>query len=102
MLTEIICERFRGKKITFSNGLNVIIGDGSNSIGKSTLLWVIDFVFGGSGFTEKNKFAIQKITVRRINALSVSIPYFYSFPPAAAVSPHGGNSARRTGRPPCR
>ena len=62
MLTEIICDRFREKKITFSNGLNVIIGDGSNSIGKSTLLWVIDFVFGGSGFTEKNKFAIQKIT----------------------------------------
>ena len=61
MLTEIICDRFRKKKITFSNGLNVIVGDGSNSIGKSTLLWVIDFVFGGSDFTDKNKFAIENI-----------------------------------------
>lgn len=37
------------KVITFHKGLNVVLGDnkGTNSIGKSTLLMVIDFIFGG-------------------------------------------------------
>ncbi len=49
MLTEIICDKFRTKKITFHDSLNVILGDerATNSIGKSTLLMIIDFVFGG-------------------------------------------------------
>ena len=51
MLTEIQCDKFikygqpRGK-IHFHKGLNAIIGDdnGSNSIGKSTFLMILDFV----------------------------------------------------------
>ena len=57
MLNEIICEKFNKKNqtITFHSGLNVILGDdsGTNSIGKSTFLMIIDFVFGGDDYIEK-------------------------------------------------
>lgn len=56
MLCEIYCEKFHQKKITFHEGLNTILGDkkGSNSIGKSTLLMIIDFVFGGKDYITKS------------------------------------------------
>ena len=40
------------KPIKFHKGLNVILGkaDGTNSIGKSSALLAIDFVFGGSSY----------------------------------------------------
>ena len=49
MLREIICDKFKEKKIEFYDGLNVVLGDeqGSNSIGKSTFLMIIDYVYGG-------------------------------------------------------
>jgi uncharacterized protein YydD (DUF2326 family) len=49
MLKYIECEWFTEKKITFKPKLNIIVGDrvNSNSIGKSTLLKVIDFIYGG-------------------------------------------------------
>lgn len=49
MLAEIYCEKFHQEKIKFSNTLNVILGTnaGDNSIGKSTFMLIIDFVFGG-------------------------------------------------------
>ena len=61
MLKEIYCEQFKedGKirpKIKFHEGLNTIVGTGSsgekseNSVGKSTLLMIIDFTFGGNEF----------------------------------------------------
>lgn len=61
MLKEIYCERFKedGKirpKIEFHKGLNTIVGTGAggekseNSVGKSTLLMIIDFAFGGNEF----------------------------------------------------
>ena len=57
MLNEIICEKFNTKnqKISFHQGLNVVLGDdtGTNSIGKSTFLMIIDFVFGGNDYIEK-------------------------------------------------
>ena len=42
MLREIICDKFKEKKIEFHDGLNVVLGDeqGSNSIGKSTFLMI--------------------------------------------------------------
>lgn len=48
MLKRIRCDKFREKEIIFHPGLNAVIGDeiASNSIGKSTLLMIIDFVFG--------------------------------------------------------
>ena len=57
MLVEIICDKFENKKISFKSGLNVIEGtdDGDNSIGKSTILLIIDFVFGGNTYAEKSE-----------------------------------------------
>lgn len=54
MLCEIYCKQFSQKKISFQNGLNVILGTqvGDNSIGKSTLMLIVDFCFGGNTYTE--------------------------------------------------
>lgn len=56
MLKGIICEKFKQPKITFHKGLNTILGSqfGDNSIGKSTMLMIIDFVFGGSDYMTKS------------------------------------------------
>lgn len=63
MLSEIFCELFREKTITFREGLNVILGDdnATNSIGKSTLLMVIDFVFGGNSLLDHNTDIIREL-----------------------------------------
>lgn len=57
MLTEIYCEQFsdddgRSRRIRFNPGLNIIRGsqNAANSIGKSTLLLIIDYAFGGDDF----------------------------------------------------
>lgn len=56
MLTEIKCDLFRSKAVFFQKGLNVVLGDekAANSIGKSSLLMVIDFVYGGNTFITHN------------------------------------------------
>lgn len=63
MLKQIYCEKFVDKTIDFKNGLNIILGDlvGTNSIGKTTMLYIIDYVFGGSSYVPKNKVVIDKI-----------------------------------------
>lgn len=63
MLKQITCDKFIEKTITFHKGLNVVLGDeiASNSIGKSTLLMIIDFVFGGSDYIKKNHDAIEEL-----------------------------------------
>lgn len=60
MLVEVRCDKFisNGKvrePIRFHAGLNVVLGDdnGSNSIGKSTFLMILDFVFGGTDYIQK-------------------------------------------------
>ena len=54
MLYEIYCEKFYQKQIIFNSGLNVVLGTnmGDNSIGKSTFLLIVDYVFGGSIYAE--------------------------------------------------
>ncbi|MCM1003547.1 MAG: DUF2326 domain-containing protein [Candidatus Gastranaerophilales bacterium] len=54
MLLEIYCEQFHQKKVTFNTGFNVVLGTetADNSIGKSTFLLIVDFVFGGSTYTK--------------------------------------------------
>lgn len=54
MLREIYCDEFHQKKIEFSDGLNVVLGTktADNSIGKSTFMLVVDFVFGGSTYAK--------------------------------------------------
>lgn len=57
MLIEIRSEKFREHTINFHSGLNVILGDdnATNSIGKSSLLMVIDFMLGGDSLLEHNR-----------------------------------------------
>lgn len=54
MLCEIFCKEFYQQKIVFSNGLNVVLGTntGDNSIGKSTLMLIIDYVYGGHTYSD--------------------------------------------------
>lgn len=63
MLREIRCDKFRKGVINFHPGLNVVLGDdnATNSIGKSTLLMLVDFVFGGSTFLEWNKDVVDEL-----------------------------------------
>lgn len=54
MLCEICCKKFHQERIEFSSGLNVILGTnaGDNSIGKSTFMLIIDYVFGGNTYSD--------------------------------------------------
>lgn len=69
MLTEIYCEAFGSKKrVLFSSGLNVIQGSGSsedgegaNSIGKTNMLKIIDYAFGGKYYAGSNKDVINHV-----------------------------------------
>lgn len=57
MLIYIECEWFTEKRVVFKGKLNIIVGDraNSNSIGKSTLLKIIDFVYGGDTLITHSK-----------------------------------------------
>lgn len=63
MLVEIKSDIFRENKIKFHSGLNVVLGDekASNSIGKSNLLLIIDFVFGGDTYLAHSKDVIKQL-----------------------------------------
>ncbi|WP_165620519.1 DUF2326 domain-containing protein [Streptococcus equi] len=68
MLKEISCDKFieNGQvrpPIQLHMGLNAVIGanDGANSIGKSTFLMIIDFIFGGNDYTKKATDIIENI-----------------------------------------
>lgn len=54
MLCEIYCEQFHQKQISFNSGLSVVLGTntGDNSIGKSTFLLIVDYVFGGRTYAK--------------------------------------------------
>lgn len=63
MLKKIICDIFSEKEVNFHEGLNVIVGsnDGANSIGKTLMLLIIDFVFGGKSYIEGHTHTINKL-----------------------------------------
>ncbi|NTV70138.1 MAG: DUF2326 domain-containing protein [Azonexaceae bacterium] len=63
MLKEIRCNKFNESPIVFHDGLNVVLGDefATNSIGKSTMLMVIDFVMGGESFIDINKDVVSEL-----------------------------------------
>ncbi len=63
MLREIRCDKFRTGVVTFHPGLNAVLGDdnATNSIGKSTLLMLVDFVFGGSTLLAWNKDIVDEL-----------------------------------------
>lgn len=62
MLVEINCDKFLQNRIKFNDGLNVVLGGAkaNNSIGKSTLLLVIDYCFGGDTYCKKQDCDIIK------------------------------------------
>jgi hypothetical protein len=63
MLTELRCDKFKQSPILFENGLNSILGSaqGNNAIGKSTLLLIIDFVFGGNRYIEASEDIVRHV-----------------------------------------
>ena len=74
MLIEVQCDKFvkNGQirePIRFHAGLNVVLGDdnGSNSIGKSTFLMILDFVFGGSDYVKKCTDVQENVKTHTIN-----------------------------------
>ena len=58
MLVSIECDKFAKahRRIDFNPGLNTVMGSsvGSNAIGKSTFLWIVDYVFGGETYYTKS------------------------------------------------
>lgn len=67
MLREIYCDAFNQKKVCFNEGLNVVLGtsSGTNSIGKSTFMLIIDFVFGGNTYANSEDI-IKNVKEHRI------------------------------------
>ncbi|MDA2043886.1 DUF2326 domain-containing protein [Bacillus cereus] len=63
MLERIKSAIFAEGIIDFHEGLNVVLGDnkGSNSIGKSTLLMIVDFVFGGNTYISHNSDVVANL-----------------------------------------
>jgi uncharacterized protein YydD (DUF2326 family) len=85
MLKEIRCPLFNHERITFHNGLNIILGDddAKNSIGKSTALMVIDFALGGNSFLKDEAGAIRALGHHYYNYFFVFAeqPYFFLVQP---------------------
>jgi len=59
MLVEIVCDKLANSenpegRVPFHKGLNAVVGtkSGDNSIGKSSMLLLIDFAFGGSSYAD--------------------------------------------------
>lgn len=82
MLKRITCEKFKTQPEDFRPGLNVILGssDGSNAIGKSTFLLILDFVFGGDNYPKSAKDVITYIDHHTINFIFEfdGFSYFFS------------------------
>lgn len=87
MLNEIRCSEFKHNgevrpAIVFNPELNTVLGDeaGSNSIGKSTFLMIIDFVFGGNDYIEKSKDIQQNVGQHLIQFMFHfdNKPYYFS------------------------
>ena len=86
MLKQISCDQFiidgkvRGP-INFGKGLNVVLGGkgGTNSIGKSTFLMILDFVFGGNDYVKKDSDVQKNVgqhTIKFIFAFNGKDYYF--------------------------
>lgn len=69
MLVEVQCDKFKQSTVRFHPGLNAVLGDdnGSNSIGKSTFLMILDFVFGGDDYVKKCPDVQENVKEHAIN-----------------------------------
>lgn len=88
MLKTIRCDAFVSdlSTLTIKPGLNTIQGSslGSNAIGKSTFLWIVDFVFGGQRYAkiaqDVKKHISGDLTVYFVFELDRKLRYFYRKP----------------------
>lgn len=87
MLKEILCDEFKsnGKPrnaIVFHPGLNAVVGNesGTNSVGKSTFLMILDFIFGGDDYLKKSKEVHRNLDPHTIKFQFVfnDTPYYFS------------------------
>ncbi|MFA0503013.1 flagellar protein FlgN, partial [Vibrio sp. 10N.222.46.A1] len=65
MLNELRCNKLIDTKLEFNDGLNVLVGpnDGANSIGKSSVLMLIDFAFSGDDFIKLSSDIIDNVGI---------------------------------------
>lgn len=88
MLKIIKCDAFVSdlSTLTIKPGLNTIQGSslGSNAIGKSTFLWIVDFVFGGQKYAkiaqDVKKHISGDLTVYFVFDFDGKLRYFYRKP----------------------
>ena len=88
MLKSIRCDAFVSdlSTLTIKPGLNTIQGSslGSNAIGKSTFLWIVDFVFGGQRYAkiaqDVKKHISDDLTVYFVFEFDGKLRYFYRKP----------------------
>lgn len=86
MLVEVQCDKFMRdgqirEPIQFHKGLNAVLGDdnGSNSIGKSTFLMILDFVFGGTDYVKKCTDVHENVGRMRSTSRSSSMGFLTAF-----------------------
>ncbi len=88
MLKRVQCDEFKTfdgairPPIEFNQGLNAVIGNesGTNSVGKSTFLMILDFVFGGDDYIKKSGEVHRNIQPHQIRFEFVfdGVSYFFS------------------------
>lgn len=74
MLKEIRCNKLVHGKISFHPGLNTLIGpdDGTNSIGKSSVLMLIDFSLAGDDFIK-----LSSDVIENVGSISIEIDFLF-------------------------
>lgn len=87
MLKRVQCDEFKTfggairPPIEFHQGLNAVIGNesGTNSVGKSTFLMILDFVFGGDDYIRKSKEVHKNILPHQIRFEFEfdGVPYYF-------------------------
>lgn len=88
MLRSVKCDAFVDdlRDLTIKPGLNIIQGSsqGNNAIGKSTFLWIIDFIFGGDRYVkiaqDVRKHIDRDLTVYFTFDVDERLRYFYRKP----------------------
>lgn len=87
MLKEVQCDEFRSNDklrpvILFHPGLNAVVGNesGTNSVGKSTFLMILDFVFGGDDYIKKSREVHRNLDQHYIKFMFEfgGAPYYFS------------------------
>ena len=81
MLKRVTCDKFKTQPSEFHKGLNVVLGSsgGSNAIGKSTFLLILDFVLGGDDYIKSAKDVFERsVTIRLILSLNLMVSHYTS------------------------